>query len=169
MKKWNTYKKTFRTEPDLFDFARTGDLRGLADTLTHIPDTDVNAKNSQGYSAQMLAVYNGQKDFCEALLRCGAEVNSIDSVGNTLLMAAAFKGDLNMIKLLLQFNADVAIENKSKMTVRDWALMFKRDNIVQYLDSLYPVEKSTTKTKNILRFIKLTGYLLINKFQQRFS
>lgn len=169
MKKWQAYKKTFRTEPDLFDFSRTGDLRGLADTLSSSPNVDVNAKNSRGYSAQMLAVYNGQCDFCEALLRCGADVNSIDSVGNTLLMGAAFKGDLNMIKLLLRFGANITLENKSKMTVRDWAVMFKRTDIVHYLDSQNPIDNPTSKIINVLRFIQLSYFLLKTKIIQRLN
>lgn len=168
MKTWQAYKKTFRTEPDLFDFARTGDLRGLADTLAQTPDIDFNATNHRGYSALMLAVYNGQYDFCEALLRCGADVNSTDIVGNSLLMGAAFKGDLEMIKLLLRFGADIKVVNQSKMTVRDWALMFKRKHIVDYLNNEFPHEQSSSFITNIYRFIKLSFLVLSASFQQRF-
>lgn len=169
MTNWKNYKKTYRTERDLHDFARSGDLRGLANILSHSPDSDLNAKNAQGYSPLMLAVYNGQDDFCEALLRCGADVNSTDSVDNSLLMGAAFKGNLNILKLLLKFDANITLKNKSKMTVRDWALMFKRTEILQYIDKLYYNESPTSKTKNILRFIKLGFILFQTKLQNRFS
>ena len=67
----------------------------------------------------MLAVYNGEKDFCEALLRCDADVNSIDGVGNTVLMATAFKGQVGIVELLLQFDADISLKNKTNMNVRN--------------------------------------------------
>lgn len=160
IRNWQAYKKTFRTEPNLFDFARTGDLRGLADILTDMPEVDINAKNNRGYSILMLAVYNGQHDFCEALIRCGADVNSIDCVGNTLLMGSAFKGDLAMVKLLLNYGADISLMNKSKMTVRDWALMFKRTEITAFLDSRFTLQESPSMITNIYRFIKLSFYML---------
>ncbi|MEI6897399.1 MAG: ankyrin repeat domain-containing protein [Psychromonas sp.] len=166
MKNWKTYKKTYRTEPDIFDFSRTGDLRGLANLLTNPLQLDLDAKNHRGYSPLMLAVYNGNKDFCDALLRCGADVNSTDLVGNSLLMGATFKGDLSIVKLLLQFDANVTLENKTKMTVRDWALMFKRTEILTYLDSHYTSEHSSSKIKNILRFMKLGIILLHTKIRK---
>lgn len=166
MKNWNDYKNTYRTESDLFDFARQGDLRGLANLLAEQPEPDFNAKNNRGYSALMLAVYNSKKDFCEALLRCGADVNSTDSVGNTLLMGAAFKGDLNIIRLLLGFGAEVKLKNKTNMTVRDWALMFKRNEVINYLDSHYPTQEPSSKIKNIFRFIKLSLLLMQTKMKK---
>lgn len=169
MKHWNTYKKTYRSDPDIFDFARAGDLRGLADILSHSSEINLNETNSSGYSPLMLAVYNGQEDFCEALLRCGADVNSTDAVGNSLLMASAFKGNLNLLKLLLTYGANTDLVNKSNMTVRDWALMFKREEILVYLDSILGAETPTSTVKNMFRFIKLGLIIFQSKFKQSFS
>ncbi|WP_413699429.1 ankyrin repeat domain-containing protein [Psychromonas sp. KJ10-10] len=119
MKNWNDYKKTYRAESDIFDFARTGDLRGFANLLQKNETLDLNATNQKGYSALMLAVYNGERDFCEALLRCGADVHSRDFIGNTVLMGSAYKGDLDIVKLLLQFGANISDTNQTKMTARD--------------------------------------------------
>ncbi len=164
MKKWNDYKKTYREEPNLFDHARCGDLRGLADLLTENHALDLNMTNHSGYSALMLSVYNNEKDFCEALLRCGADANATDSVGNTLLMAAAFKGNLDIFKLLLEFGAEPLVKNKTGMDARDWATMFGRAEIVQYIDESYPSTPSS-RLNNILKFIKLTLVLLKTKAQ----
>ncbi|GLS92052.1 hypothetical protein GCM10007916_31220 [Psychromonas marina] len=163
MKSWKSYKKTFRDQPDIFDYARQGDLRGLANLFTEQPSIDLNAKNHRGYSALMLAVYNGQDDFCEALLRCGADVNSTDSVGNTLLMSAAFKGNLTLLKLLLQYDASVTLENRSKMTVKDWAVMFKRSEIISYLDQHYGNQNRSSKFHSIIKFIRLALILCKTK------
>ena len=169
MKNWASYKKTYRTESDLFDFARNGDLRGLADMLSQEDNVDFNAKNSRGYSALMLAVYNNQRDFCEALLRCGADVNSTDSIGNTLSMGAAFKGNLDILKLLLSFNADLTIVNHTKMNVRDWATMFKRTEIVSYLDTIYHTKIQTSKFKNVMRLAKLVIIILQTTIRNKFN
>jgi len=165
MKNWKSYKKTFREEPDIYDHARQGDLRGLANLLTTQPNIDLNAKNYRGYSPLMLAVYNGQNDFCEALLRCGADVNSTDSIGNTLLMSAAFKGNLTLLKLLLQYDASVTLENRSTMTVRDWAVMFKRAEIITYLDKHYAYQNKPSKLNSLIKFIRLALIL----FKRRLS
>lgn len=168
MTSWKTYKQTFRNEPDIFDFARSGDLRGFATIISDSPDINLNAKNHRGYSALMLAVYNSQQDFCEALLRCGADANSSDTMGNSLLMGAAFKGNLAILKLLLQYGANVTLENKSKMTVRDWALMFRRAEVVDYLDNHYIIENKTSQIQSFMRFIKLGLIMCQTAFKERF-
>ena len=163
MRNWNDYKKTYRAKSDIFDFARVGDLRGFANLLSENAELDLDAKNHRGYSALMLAVYNGQKDFCEALLRGGADVNSRDFLGNTVLMACAFKGNLNILKLLLHFGAITTHKNKSKMNARDWALMFGRTEIIQYLDSYFPNTTGTSKIKSTLKFVGLGLIILKTK------
>ena len=165
MKTWKAYKQTYRIEPTLFDFARIGDLRGFADLLMKDNGLDINATNERGYSALMLAVYNAEKDFCEALLRSGADVNSTDPMGNTVLMGAAYKGDLNIIMLLLDFGADMSLENKTKMKVRDWATMFGRDHVLTFLDQHHPSQKASSRLTNIWRFIKLGLMLMISKLK----
>lgn len=163
MATWKDYKNTYRAESDIFDFARIGDLRGLANMLSQHGELDFDVKNNRGYSALMLAVYNSENDFCETLLRCGANVDSTDSVDNTVLMAAAYKGNLDMLKLLLEFGANLTLKNKTNMDVRDWASMFGRKEILQYLDTVYPTGKAPSRFKNIVRFLKLGFCLLIAK------
>lgn len=171
MRNWNDYKTTYRSESDIFDFARLGDFRGLVNILSQNADIDLDAKNHRGYSPLMLAVYNGERDFCEALLRTGADVNSMDFMENTVLMASAFKGNLDITKLLLQFGAATTNRNQTHMNVRDWALMFGRTEIVQYLDNTFPNLVASSKFKNCIRFIKLSFLMLRPriKFQNRAS
>jgi hypothetical protein len=78
MSKWDDYKKTYRVDTTLIDCARSGDFYSLVNLLSHTPDININETNSSGYSALMLAVYNNEKDCCEALLRCGAEESPDD-------------------------------------------------------------------------------------------
>lgn len=170
MSTWKKYKQTFREEADIFDLARQGDIRELANMLSkHAKselELDINTQNHRGYSALMLAVYNGEKDFCEALLRFGSDVNSRDFTGNTVLMAAAFKGDIGILKLLLEYGAETKLINKSNMTVRDWALMFGRKNIIQFLDTAYPEKITSSKFKSILRFLRLGVLIFKGKYSR---
>jgi ankyrin repeat protein len=165
MADWKAYKETYRSESTLFDFARVGDLRGLANLLLQGSEIDIDVTNERGYSALMLAVYNGEQDFCEVLLRYGANPDSVDVMGNTVLMGAAYKGDLAILKLLLECGADITLVNKTKMNVRDWAVMYKRTDILLYLDEYYPAQVSSSKLKNMFRFIKLAFILLQNKLR----
>ena len=163
MRTWSDYKATRRSEPDLFDYARTGDFRGFASLLSQGSALDLDAKNHRGYSALMLAVYNGERDFCEALLRAGADVNSMDLMDNTVLMAASFKGNVDIVALLLDFGAATAPKNKANMNMRDWAMMFGRDDVVKFLDSKSLDVGRTSRVRNIMRFVKLSFIMLFNK------
>lgn len=163
MSTWSDYKKTFKSQPDIFDCARSGDFRGLATILSQDSQLDLDATNHRGYSPLMLAVYNGQTDFCEALLRSGADVNSKDSIGNTVLMASAFKGNLDIVQLLLSYGADTSAKNRSSMNVRDWASMFGRSQVVEYLDNRVTNVQASSRFKNLLRFIKLSFIMIKSK------
>ncbi|MHA2936705.1 ankyrin repeat domain-containing protein [Vibrio sp. RC27] len=163
MRTWSDYKTTFRREPDLIDYARDGDLRGLVSIVEQDPNIDLDARNARGYSALMLAVYNGEKDYCEALLRLGANVDSMDFMGNTVLMASAFKGNVEILQLLLEWGAKTDAKNHSNMNVRDWAQMFGRKEVVQYLDENSFNIAVSSRLTNILRFIKLSFLLFRTK------
>lgn len=162
MSKWDDYKKTYRVDTTLIDCARSGDFYSLVNLLSNNPDININETNSSGYSALMLAVYNNEKDCCEALLRCGADVNSTDHVGNTVLMASAYKGNLEIFKLLLEFGSNPQLTNKTNMTARDWALMFNRKAIIDYLNTTHP-GKTDHKFKSIVKFIALSSMMAIKR------
>lgn len=164
MSSWKQYKQTFKQEPDLFDHARAGDLRGLADLLTADPSLDLNAINHRGYSALMLAVYNGQDVFCEALLRGGADPDSADALGNTVLMAAAFKGNIPVIDMLLQFGADSGRRNHAGMTAADWASAFGRNAALIALRRHGATQ--TSRSGSLLKVIRLAGVALRQRFKR---
>jgi ankyrin repeat protein len=165
MKNWNDYKKTFGV-PSLFDFARTGDLQGLAELIKANPQIDLNQKNHKGYSALMLSVYNNQQIFSEALLRAGADPNSKDNVGNSILMGAAFKGNIELINLLLSFGADPMMKNNTGMTALDWARTFGRQEVISFFQGKYQM-KGRSKLDNYFRFLILGCKLVYTKKRER--
>lgn len=155
MRTWKEYKLTYRTEPDLFDLARVGDLRELADYIASHPQVDFDARNHRGYSALMLAVYHGHRDFAEAMLRAGSEVESADSMGNTTLMAAAFKGERGILELLIGFGADPNRHNQAGMDALDWAVTFGRRVSIQYLSGLDHGKRPAPRLISLMRLVRL--------------
>lgn len=105
MRDWKNYKNTFKSAEDIFTLARSGDITKVKEFLAHRPEVDINQKNHKGYSPLMLSVYHGNYEASELLLKNGADANSSDLAGNTILMGAAFKGDGTLIELLIRHGA----------------------------------------------------------------
>ena len=167
LKTWQEYKTTFPQTPSMFELARSGDLSGLRDVLTENSALDFNQRNSSGFTPLMLAVYNGRLDFCEALLRLGVCVESTDNILNSALMAASFKGNLEIIKLLLEYGADPHKKNASSMNAYDWAKMFGRVEVTSfYNEQGFYKEKEYSKIKSFWRFIMLIPIMLKNRNQK---
>jgi ankyrin repeat protein len=61
---------------------------------------DVNARNSGGVTALMIAAANSRADMVEILVRAGANVKVQTERGDTALSIARAKGDEKVIKLL---------------------------------------------------------------------
>ena len=130
MRSWEEYKSTMRAESPLLAFARNGNVEGIAQSLT---TENINEQNHKGYSALMLAAYNGQYEASEYLLIHGADPNSLDATGNSILMGAAFKGNLAIVRLLVEHGADITIENPKGQTALQYAQMFGRADVAKYL------------------------------------
>ena len=75
-------------------------------------DADINAKdNSYGETALDFAVQNSHAKVVEALLRNGADINSIGKNGTTALIFAADKGDIEIVKILLKYGAETNVKS----------------------------------------------------------
>ena len=72
-------------------------------------------------SAELIqAVRIGDIDAARRMLAAGADVNSRDGEGSTLLMIAAHTGNLNMVRALLEAGADVKASDE-----RGWTALMK--------------------------------------------
>ena len=81
--------------------AADGDSRAVLTLLEN--GADANAPFPiVGTRALMVAAAHGHKDTVRVLLDAGAEVNAKDFTGWTALHAAAFKGDPEIVQLLLE-------------------------------------------------------------------
>src|SRR6202051_1872201 len=82
-----------------FDAARQGrdDLLGGLIQSGMKPDE----RDAHGYTALILAAYNGQAATVDFLIQKGANPCAIDTNGNSSLMGVAFKGETAILKRLI--------------------------------------------------------------------
>jgi ankyrin repeat protein len=156
MGSWREYKKTFSSSENIFQIARSGDAYRLKDFLNSNLKTDINQKNHRGYSPLMISVYNSNHEVSRMLLEEGADPNSSDFSGNTVLMGAAFKGDVELVILLVNRGAKLDRRNNNGITAEQWARGFGRHNVVSILST----NANSSKFQNMMLAAKIIwGFL----------
>jgi ankyrin repeat protein len=102
----------------------------VAQALVDWPKTDVNALNSKGESALMLAALKDHQALAEKLIKKGADVNK---TGWTPLHYAASNGHLAIISLLLEQHAYIDAESPNGTTPLMMAAMYGTTAAVKLL------------------------------------
>jgi hypothetical protein len=107
--------------PDILiiDAIKAGNIEAVKQYLT--AGTDVNAKDSVGWTALHQAAYGGHKEIVELLITKGADVNAKNDSGSTPLRAAALNGHKEVVELLIEKGADVNAKNVVGMTPLHYA------------------------------------------------
>jgi hypothetical protein len=120
-----------RYDGDWFDAARVGRidiLRGLLDA-----GYPINAADSHGYTAVILAAYDSQPAALDFLLSAGANACTGDVHGNTALMGALFKGDSAIARRLVNTACPIDQTNNAGETALDFAALFGRVDLIPVL------------------------------------
>lgn len=121
-----------RLQELLFTAARMGRDDMIPDLLR--AGADVEARDARGYTALILASYNGQVSTTELLLSLGADVNAGDGErGHTALMGISFKGYPEIARRLVASGADVNARNFAGQTALMTAVLFNQMEIVDLL------------------------------------
>lgn len=121
-----------RLQELLFEAARLGRADMIA-PLYHA-GVDLEATDPRGYTALILASYNGSLETTQALLAVGAHVDTPDGQrGNTALMGVAFKGRRDIVRYLLEAGAAVDAGNRAGQTALMTAALFSQSGIVEDL------------------------------------
>ena len=94
---------------------------------------DVNAKNSDGYTALILASSNGRTEIVAMLLDAGANVNAKDEYNATALIKASSNGHKEIVEMLLEKGADVDAKTHNGSTALIKASENKHTEIVAML------------------------------------
>lgn len=114
-----------------FSAARFGD-NDVLDEFIHA-GYDLNTADEKGYTALILAAYNGHPDTVERLIAAGADACVKDKRGNTALMGAIFKGELRIAKRLLATECNPDQRNNAGQTPAMYAALFQRDALLEAL------------------------------------
>ncbi|XP_057322749.1 uncharacterized protein LOC130666094 [Microplitis mediator] len=105
----------------------SGHKNAVHTLITH-GNININEKLKENMSLLQLAVINDHKNIAELLLEKGADVNAVCPDGTSLHLAAS-KGHYEMIKLLLDNNADSSIKDDKNRTAIEMALNDSHDHI----------------------------------------
>jgi hypothetical protein len=111
-----------------------GHLRIVQWLLDH--GADVDPKEKGGWTPLHFSAANGHLDVCRILLKHNADVNSQDEDGLTPLHKASRRlgeGSTVIVRLLLDYGADVRVRNLEGKTASEVARGPEREQIVQLL------------------------------------
>ena len=121
-----------RLQQLFFDAARMGRDDVIPALLQ--AGVDIGARDPRGYTALILASYNGQATTTDLLLAAGAEVDAADAArGNTALHGVAFKGHAGIAQALIDAGAAVDLPNLAGQTALMMAALFDQVAIVDML------------------------------------
>ncbi|HXC59667.1 MAG TPA: ankyrin repeat domain-containing protein [Steroidobacteraceae bacterium] len=99
---------------DLSDLIRSGDVQGAIAAIG--AGADVNARQSDGTTPLLWAVYAVDRDLVRELLARGADPNVRNSLGATALTEAVNLADAELVRLLLKAKADPNLGNDYNQT-----------------------------------------------------
>jgi len=116
---------------DVFDVARSGTVEEMK-ALVQIKKDTVNAVNAHGYSTLILACYRGNKPVAEYLASKVDNINYNSSSG-TALAAAAIKGDVATVNILLENKANPDLADANGMTPLMFASQFDNKELLLLL------------------------------------
>ncbi|CAE7709804.1 Ank3 [Symbiodinium necroappetens] len=93
-----------------------GDGHEVVETLAQNPGTSLEARRGDGLLPLLLAALQGKARTVECLLRAKAQVQAVDSSGNTALHFAAGGGHLSVVHALLTRQASPNVQNQRNET-----------------------------------------------------
>jgi methionyl-tRNA formyltransferase len=106
----------------LWESCRTGIQKDVINCIRFIED--INLRNKNGWNAVIIAVYNGHYDLLRMLIEQGANVDSTNYKGTTVLMYALSyfekTQDDSIIKILLQAKANTFSRDGHNKSLRDY-------------------------------------------------
>ncbi|MGF9966138.1 ankyrin repeat domain-containing protein [Bacillus rhizoplanae] len=85
-----------------------------ADTISKLikKGANINAQDSKGRTATMIATYNNDVETAKVLIKAGADVNIKDDMKNNPFLYAGAEGYIDILKLTIEAGADPAITNR---------------------------------------------------------
>ncbi len=122
--------ETNTMDKDLVNAIISGDLQAIQKLLC----AGVNVKDKYKRTPLMWAIYAGQIDIANALIKAGADVNAKDVFERTPLMWAAYTERLDIADALIKAGADVNAKDINGNTALDYAEEMRYPKIVIMLE-----------------------------------
>ncbi|XP_028403256.1 fibronectin type 3 and ankyrin repeat domains protein 1-like [Dendronephthya gigantea] len=119
------------------DGGRASVVEWLLDCGAKVDELDV----AEWTPLMRLATLDGKADVAKVLLDGGANVNTHDKQGRSVLMAAALSGRLDLVSLLVEYGANTEEQNMHGNTALDFAQSFGRHEVISYLLSIQPPQQ----------------------------
>jgi len=116
----------------LWAAARANDVAQIARLLDE--GGAIDERDHRGYSPLMLAGYTGNLEAVELSLSRGADPNTADLFGNSVLMGAAYKGFAKIAQRLLLAGADLEATNYGGLDARGFALTYGRPDVLTVME-----------------------------------
>lgn len=119
------------SQKDIFNVARTGTVDEVKTLMKHSPDC-INDLSPEGYTPLILACYRGNTSVADFLIHHVKDINAVSGMG-TALMAASVKGNVAIVKKLLEKKANPNIPDSNGTTALIYASIFKNYEIATFL------------------------------------
>lgn len=153
-----------------------GNFKSVETLVKYGTNTDLNLKNSNGYTALDYSIMMDLDEITYFLIEHGADVNTTNNEGNTPLIMASNKGNVPVVKKLIQHLADPNSVNNAKDSALMYAIQGGHTEIINELISngidcnLQNVKKETAlilvaklRMSNTIKTLVTYPYLDINK------
>ena len=95
---------------------------------------DINeVSEDRGYSPVMDAVWRKNYEIAKLLIDHGADLSTMSSDGQSILVLAVGNGNSKIVKLLLNSGADPDVKDSMGMSARDYASLFKNEELMKLM------------------------------------
>ena len=116
---------------DIFDSARKGNIDQAEKLVKINPDT-LNKVNESGFNPLVIAAYRGQSEMVAYLLTKKVSIDYVSPEG-TALMAACYKNELEIARMILEHGANVNLQSGDGTTALIFSVLNRNAEMVKLL------------------------------------
>ena len=143
-------------EISIFDIAREGTIEQLKSAVKENPNS-INEVSKEGHAPLTLACYYSNFEVAKYLIKHVQDVNSKSGYGSAL-MAATVKKNTELVKLLLENNANPDAIDKNGSTALHFAVIFGYEEIIKLLvDVKADSSLKDNRGNTAIDYAKITG------------
>lgn len=144
------------SQNDIFDVCRKGTYKDISTIYDQSPNS-INIRNEEGYLPLTLASYHGNEEVVKFLVTKVDDLNGSSNYG-TPLMAAVVKGNLDIVKILLNVKVDTNIADVNGTTALHYATIFNQVETVKLLvDAGARIDLKDNRGQTSLDYATLKG------------